>query len=76
MKDSFYKTWIDEAESKLAQKIVNDKAREGSEVRGAQAAIKEVRSRIQYGQYLVVEDVIDEENEAFLLQKMRRTQIC
>jgi hypothetical protein len=67
MKDSFDKTWIDEAESELAQKIANGEAREGLEVRGARAAIEEVRSRIQYRQNSVVEDVIDEENEAFFI---------
>jgi hypothetical protein len=46
MKDSFDKTWIDEAESELAQKIANDEAREGSEVRGTRAEIEEVRSII------------------------------
>ncbi len=67
MKDAFDKTWIDEAESELAQKIANGEAREGSEVRGARAAIEEVRSRIQYRQNSVVEDVVDEETEAFLI---------
>jgi hypothetical protein len=69
MKDSFDKTWIDEAENELAQKITNGETREGSEVRGAQAAIEEVRSRIQYRQNSVVEDVVDEENEAFFIAK-------
>jgi hypothetical protein len=54
MKDSFDKTW-DEAESELAQKIANNEAREWSEVRGAQAAIEEVRSRIQYRQNSIVD---------------------
>lgn len=63
MKDAFDKTWIDEAESELAQKIANGEAREGSEVRGARAAIEEVRSRIQYRQ----NSVVDEETEAFLI---------
>lgn len=67
MKDAFDKTWIDEAESELAKKIANGEAREGSEVRGARAAIEEVRSRIQYRQNSVVEDVVDEETEAFLI---------
>ena len=67
MKDAFDKTWIDEAESELAQKIANGEAREGSEVRGARAAIEEVRSRIQYRPNSVVEDVVDEETEAFLI---------
>jgi hypothetical protein len=48
MKDSFDKTWIDEAENELALKIVNGEAKEGSEVRGTRAAIEEVRSRIKY----------------------------
>jgi hypothetical protein len=34
---------------------------------GARAAIEEVRSRIQYRQNSVVEDVVDEENEAFFI---------
>jgi hypothetical protein len=67
MKDFFDKTWIDEVESELAQKIANGEAREGSEVCGARAAIEEVTNRIQYRQNLVVEDVVDEENEAFFI---------
>jgi hypothetical protein len=51
----------------LTQKIAKGEAREGSEVRGTWAAIKEVRSRIQYRKNLVVEDVVDEENEAFFI---------
>jgi hypothetical protein len=46
MKDSFDKTSIDEAESELTQKIVNGEAREGSEVRSAQATIEEMRDKI------------------------------
>jgi hypothetical protein len=67
MKDSFDKTWIDEVENELAQKIANGEVREGSEVRGARAVIEKVRNRIQYRQNLVVEDVVDEENEAFFI---------
>ena len=51
----------------MAQKFANGEAREGSEVRGARAAIEEVRSRTQYRQNSVVEDVVNEENEAFLI---------
>jgi hypothetical protein len=38
-------------------------------VRGAQATIEEVRSRIQYRQNSVVEDVVDEENKAFFITR-------
>ena len=76
MKDAFDKTWIDEAESELVGKVANGEAREGSEVRGARAAIEEVRSKIQCRQNLVVEDVVDEKLKLFLLKKMRRPQIC
>jgi hypothetical protein len=66
MKDSFDKTWINETESEF-QKIANGETRKGSEVCGARAAIEEVRSRIQYRQNSIVEDVVDEENEAFFI---------
>jgi hypothetical protein len=51
----------------LAQKIVNGEAREGSEVRGTRSAIDKVKRGIQYKQNSVIEDVVDEENEAFFI---------
>jgi hypothetical protein len=58
------------------RKLQMAKQGEGSEVRGARAAIKEVRSRIQCRQNSVVKDIIDEKNEAFFIAKMKKTQIC
>jgi hypothetical protein len=51
----------------LAQKIANGEAREGSEVRGTRSAIDKVKRGIQYKQNSVIEDVVDEENEAFFI---------
>jgi hypothetical protein len=72
MKDSFENTLIDEAEIELAQKIANDKARKESKVHGTETANEEMKSRIQFRQYSVVEDVVDEENEDFLIAEKEK----
>lgn len=67
MKDSFDRNWIDEAEVELAEKIARGEGRDGSEVRGARAAIEEVRGRIQYRYNSGEDEVLEEDVRAFLI---------
>ena len=67
------KYWIIEAENKLVRRIIEDKVREGSELRGERATIaEEQRSILAREDVSIADEVNDIETNLFLLKKIEK----